>query len=82
MKEYYIPNSGVIKKLLFKIIRTNAVFDAEDEDYITLATCRNEEGKIETIAIDDFYIEDNMDTLEGAFLEIDVNDDYTGHIFK
>ena len=70
--------------MLFKILMVNTVFDSEDEDYVTLATCRNEEGKIETISIDDFYIEGDVDILEGALLEIEVIEggDYIGHIFK
>ena len=73
-----------IKKYLYKVLKINVVFDSEDQEYITLATCINEKGRIETINIEDFEIQGDINNLENAFIEIEEDDseDLKGFIFK
>ena len=85
MRRHYLNNcTNYIKKSLYKILKVNVVFDSEDQEYVTLATCINEKGRIETISIEDFEIQGNINNLEGNFIEIEEEDDeeLKGFIFK
>ncbi|GIM27929.1 hypothetical protein CPJCM30710_05950 [Clostridium polyendosporum] len=77
----------LLKKANFRILKIVASYDSEEDQYITLATCINQNNEIETISIEGFKIENSVTSLQGAYIEIDVYQDdneeyYEGRIYK
>lgn len=80
-------NYTYIKKATFKILKVNSIYDSEEDQYMTLATCMNEKYEIETVNIEGFTIEYTVSALEGAYIEIDIFEDdneeyYKGRIYN
>lgn len=88
-KEEYSDNESdeITRKGTFTILNTSAVYDSDDEVFNTVATCINEQNKIETISIDGFEILSEVKNLSGAKIDYqeffeDGEQYYSGKIYN
>ncbi|QAA33819.1 hypothetical protein [Clostridium manihotivorum] len=75
-------NYTFLKKATFKILKINCIYDSEEDQYMTLATCMNEKYEVETVNIEGFTIEYSVTELEGAYIEIDIYEDEDEEYYK
>lgn len=71
----------------FKILSVQAVYNTDEEEYYTAATCINEQNKIESISIEDFEISMDVTDLAGAYIDYEEYEEdgeifYKGKIYK
>ena len=80
-------SKNVIRKTRFRILNTAIIYNEEEYFYYTVATCINENNKIETISIEGFGIQENVIDFKGAYIDYEEYEEnsemnYTGTIKK
>lgn len=76
-----------IRKAIFKIINVQVIYDSDECIFYTAATCINENNKIETINLDGFTIDTDIDSLIGANIDYEEFEEFEeiavrGRIYK
>lgn len=76
-----------IRKAVFKIINVQIIYDSDECLFYTAATCINENNKIETINLDDFIVDKDIDSLIGSNIDYEEFEEFEeitvkGRIYK
>lgn len=78
---------NITRKAKLKILKAEIVYNDEDDVYETMATCINEDNKIETISIEDFTIDSVITNFVGTYIDYeeytkDGEESFTGRIYR
>jgi nanoRNase/pAp phosphatase (c-di-AMP/oligoRNAs hydrolase) len=85
--EVFNEERTVIRKITFRILNTSIIYNTEEDDYETLATCINEHNEIETISIEAFKVDEKVTEFRGAYIDYteiegDFDVECTGRIYN
>ena len=60
---------NVIRRARFRLLSTSIIYNEEEHFYYTVATCINENNKVETIGIEGFGIQENVMDFKGTYID-------------